>query len=211
MAGVGPRRGESPPARPVLGSLVPPGPRCSEGISPSAAKTPAPERFKVRDEFGNCVVARLHGKYADTTALILPDGQLGFPTRLVPTVEPFQPHSADQLQTLLQKKGPYADYDLWKTEHYLIFYKSTLPFAQDSGRLLEDLYRGLIEAFRRHGFPVHPTEFPLVAVIFATERDFRDHKHVDPQVRAYYEYFTNRIFFYQKSERDLLEPVWRRS
>jgi hypothetical protein len=46
----------------------------------------------------------------------------------------------------------------------------------------------------------------LVAVIFATERDFRAHKQVDPQVQAYYEFFTNRIFFYQKSERDLIEP-----
>jgi hypothetical protein len=46
----------------------------------------------------------------------------------------------------------------------------------------------------------------LVAVIFATERDFRQHKSVDPQVQAYYEFFTNRIFFYQKSDRDLIEP-----
>ena len=46
----------------------------------------------------------------------------------------------------------------------------------------------------------------MVAVIFATERDFRAHKQVDPQVQAYYEFFTNRIFFYQKSERDLIEP-----
>ncbi len=62
---------------------------------------------------------------------------------------------------------------LLKTDHYLIFYKSSLAFAQDSGRLLDDLYAGLIDAFRRNGFPVHETEFPLVAVIFATERDFR--------------------------------------
>ena len=46
----------------------------------------------------------------------------------------------------------------------------------------------------------------MVAVIFATERDFRAHKQVDPQVQAYYEFFTNRIFFYQKSERDQIEP-----
>ena len=34
---------------------------------------------------------------------------------------------------------------LLKTDHYLIFYKSSLAFAQDSGRLLEDLYRGMID------------------------------------------------------------------
>ena len=105
-----------------------------------------------------------------------------------------------------RKNGPFVDYQLLKTDHYLIFYKSTRAFAEDSGRLLEDLYRGLIDTFRRNNVPVHESEFPLVAVIFATEPDFRAHKRVDPQVRAYYEFFTNRIFFFQKSERDALEP-----
>jgi hypothetical protein len=163
------------------------------------------KRFKVRDEFGECVVARFHGQYGDKTALILPDGQLGTPNRLVPTDEPFQPKTADQLETSL-RNGPFAEFHVLRTAHYLIFFKSTLAFAQDSGRVLDDLYRGLIEAFRRNGFPVHDTEFPLVAVIFATESDFRAHKQVDRQVQAYYEFFTNRIFFYEKSERDQVEP-----
>jgi Protein of unknown function (DUF1570) len=169
------------------------------------SKRPVAKRFKVRDESGECVVARFHGQYGDKTALILPDGQLGTPTRLVPTDDPFQPLTAQQLETQL-RNGAFAEYHVLRTEHYLIFYQSTLAFAQDSGRVLDDLYKGLIEAFRRNGFPVHDTEFPLVAVIFATEKDFRAHKKVDPQVQAYYEFFTNRIFFYQKSERDQLEP-----
>jgi hypothetical protein len=175
------------------------------GAAPPETNPPEHTRFKVRDEFGECVVARFHGQDGDKTALILPDGQLGTPSRLVPTDEPFQPLTADQLETVL-RNGPFAEYHLLKTEHYLILYKSTLAFAQDSGRLLDDLYKGLIEAFRRNGFPVHNSEFPLVAVIFATESDFRAHKQVDRQVQAYYEFFTNRIFFYQKSDRDLVEP-----
>jgi len=165
----------------------------------------ANRRFKVRDEYGDCVVARFHGQYGGRTALLLPDGQICTPNRLIPTDEPFQPLTALQLQTVLHN-GPFAEYHLLNSERYLIFYKSSLPFAQDSGRLLDDLYDGLLDAFRRNGFPVHETEFPLVAVIFATESDFRAHKHVDPQVQAYYEFFTNRIFFYQKSARDQLEP-----
>ena len=92
------------------------------------------------------------------------------------------------------------------TPHYLIFYQSRFAFAQDSARLLEDLYRGLIDFCHRHEIPVHESEFPLVAVIFATDRDFRAHKQVDPEVQAYYEIFTNRIFFYEESERDRNEP-----
>ena len=126
-------------------------------------------------------------------------------TSCVPTNEPFKPLTANELKSILHK-GPFVDYQLLTTDHYLIFYKSTPAFAQDSGRLLEDLYRGLIDTFRRKNVPVHESEFPLVAVIFATEQDFLAHKSVDPQVRAYYEYFTNRIFFYQKSDRDHLEP-----
>jgi hypothetical protein len=184
---------------------VAPAPVPSSLVPAIEANPQAKERFKVLDEYGNCVVARFHGGDGAKTALILPDGQLGFANRLVPTEGPFQPLTPDQLETML-RAGPFAEYNLLKTDHYLIFYKSSLAFAQSSGRLLDDLYKGLIEAFRRNGFPVHEHEFPLVAVIFATERDFRAHKQVDPQVQAYYEFFTNRIFFYQKSERDLIEP-----
>jgi hypothetical protein len=182
--------------------------------SPLVAEDRKAPRFKVRDEFGQCVVARLHGQFGGTTAVILPDGQTalippngqpGTRTPLVPTNEPFKPLTASELESILHK-GPFAEYQLLTTDHYLIFYKSTPAFAQDSGRLLEDLYRGLIDTFRRKDVPVHEPEFPLVAVIFATEKDFRAHKSVDPQVRAYYEFFTNRIFFFQKSDRDHLEP-----
>jgi hypothetical protein len=183
----------------------PPPPAAIASSSATEPKAPPPKRFKVRDEFGNCVVARFHGEYGGKTALILPDGQLGTPNLLIPTDEPFQPLTADQLQNQL-KDGPFAEYQLLKTDHYLIFYKSTPAFAQKSGRLLDDLYEGLLEAFRRNGFPVHDSEFPLVAVIFATDDDFRAHKQVDLQVQAYYEFFTNRIFFYEKSDRDKFEP-----
>ncbi len=207
----GPAKPVAPPGAPSRpnGELEPlrqSEPPPSSDTIDDAETTPAP-RFKVRDQFDQCVVARLHGQYRDKTTLILPDGQLGTPNRLVPTDEPFKPVSSSELELLLHENdGPYADYPLLKTDHYLIFFKSTHAFAEDSARLLEDLYRGLIDKFRRYNFPVHESEFPLVAVIFATEADFRAHKKVDPQVRAYYEYWTNRIFFFQKSERDAFEP-----
>jgi len=194
------------PSPELTRSATPPRPAPASAAGSTTETRPLPsQRFKVRDEFGHCVVARFHGQFGGKTALILPDGQLGYTNRLIPTDDPFQPLTADQLQTVLAE-GPFAKCLLLKTDHYLIFYQSTLAFAQDSGRLLEDLYRGLIDTFRRNGIPVHESEFPLVAVIFATERDFRAHKQVDPQVRAYYEFFTNRIFFYQKSDHDQIEP-----
>jgi hypothetical protein len=151
------------------------------------------------------VVVRLHGQSGDTAAVLQPDGQLGWPNMLVPTDEPFVPLKAEALRDRLHK-SPYAEYQVLTSAHYVIFYQSNLAFAEESARLLEDLYRGLIHVCQKHGIPVHESEFPLVAVIFATERDFRAHKEVDPEVQAYYELFTNRIFFYQRSDQDRHEP-----
>ncbi len=212
------RPGPQRPSKPVVVSVASDRSKLDAPPPPSPAPPAAPAtladtdsssapRFKVRDKLGQCVVARLHGQNGDKPALILPDGQLGTANLLVPTDDPFRPFTAAELADQLhENKGEFADYPLLKTEHYLIFYKSTRAFAEDSGRLLEDLYRGLISAFERNNLPVHESEFPLVAVIFATEADFRAHKLVDRQVRAYYEYYTNRIFFFQKSDRDAIEP-----
>ena len=92
------------PFPPSPARLAPARRRQSHVAEPRRAKVRRhTERFKVRDEFGECVVARFHGQYGDKTALILPDGQLGTPNRLVPTDEPFQPLTADQLETVLQE------------------------------------------------------------------------------------------------------------
>ncbi len=87
---------------------------------------------------------------------------------MIPAHEPFVPVTSDELRVRLERKA-YAGFAVLTTEHYLIFYQSRLAFAQASGRLLEDLYRGLTEFCRRHGLTVHEPEFPLVAVIFANE------------------------------------------
>jgi hypothetical protein len=189
------------------------------GLRPSATQKEAPpspapaitggggeaSRFRIRDKWGACAVARLHGQHDGKTVLVQPDGQLGFPASLIPTDEPFVPMTAEALKERLER-GPYSGFQVLTTPHYLVFYQSKRTFAQDSARRLEDLYRGLIDFFQHQGLPVRESEFPLVAVIFATEQEFRAHKQVDPEVQAYYEVFTNRIFFYEESERDRIEP-----
>jgi len=141
--------------------------------------------------------------------VLLPDGQLGFPRagtdKLAYTDEPFRPETADEMsQELLA--GPFAGFHALRKGHYLVLYQSTETFAEASLKLLEELYKGLTKAFGERGIPVHEPEFPLVAVIFRTEREFRAHKKVDPDVQAYYEIFTNRIYLYQGSERDEKAP-----
>ncbi len=189
------------PAEPAL--LTPPdfGAKATEAL---AASRPIPEerRFLVRAEDGRQVVARLHGHHEGKSFLMLPDGWLGIPSMLVPTDEPFQPMTADEMAKGLQT-GAFAEFGLHRTEHYLILHQSPdAGFAISNGLLLEELYRRLIEAFRKHEVTVHEAEFPLVAVIFRTEDEFRAYREVPPDVQAYYEIATNRILFYEQASGD---------
>jgi hypothetical protein len=201
------------PARPVkfAGDLVQQcGQETPTSIPPmSTSRDSSPERIKIRDRSGRVMVARLHGEHDGQSRFILPDGQLGIPTRLIPTDEPFRPLTQDELYDLL-KRELFSTFESFKTAHYLIYFQakseSSRMFAERSGALLENLHNGLTETFRRRGIPIHELEFPLVVVIFGSEREFRAHKKVAPDVQAYYEIYTNRIYFYETSERDHLAP-----
>ena len=158
-----------------------------------------PRRIKVRDRSGRTVVARIHGGTGGETHVMLPDGQLGVPEELTFTDEPFRPATPSEVAEGLLA-GPLAGFNLKTSSHYLVFYKSTPEFAEQSARVLEGLYACLVDAFRRKEVSVHESEFPLVAVIFGTEAEFRQFREVDPQIRAYYEIYTNRIYMFETSE-----------
>jgi hypothetical protein len=54
-----------------------------------------------------------------------------------------------------------------------------------------------------HGMDVHDPEVPLVAIMFRTEREFREHSKLPRGVVAYYNILTNRIVMCEES------PLWR--
>jgi hypothetical protein len=172
-----------------------------------AAADAEPKRLRVLNPSGRPVVARVHGAGPDggPPHLMLPDGQLGIPDSLTYSDEPFRPATAEEMIDELLA-GLFRGFEVYRTAHYIVVYQSSHEFAEESGRVLENLYRGLLDVFRRWDVPVREAEFPLVAVIFRTERDFRAHKPVDPEVQAYYELYSNRISFYQTSEHDEQAP-----
>lgn len=196
-----PARGDEMATPPAL--LTPPD-FGAPAIDQLQAKLAVPEerRFLLRDEDGRQIVARLHGSHDGKTVVMLPDGRLGVPSMLVPTDEPFKPLTADELSERLLT-GPFAGFKLHRTKHYLIVYQGAGgqpdedAFARSNGVLLEDLYERLSAAFRNHDMSVHEAEFPLVAVIFKKEEDFRAFRPVAPDVQAFYEIYTNRIFLYE--------------
>ena len=162
---------------------------------------PEPRRVRLGDDHGRTLVAREYGG-PDSRMVLLPDGRLGWPNAPIYTDDPFRPFSPDDLREYLLD-GPYKHYRVHQTDHYLVFYQGSEAFARDSGTLLESLYLGLLKGFREHGLEVHDAEFPLVAVIFRKESDFREHRRVAADVQAYYEVLSNRIFFYEARDRDL--------
>ena len=193
----------------------PPEPKKPTSQSAQAAPPPAPaippapksdaKRLLVRDENGQPVVARVLGRDGDRTAVLLPDGQIGWPDGLIYTDKPFVPATKEALRDHLLARE-FAGFQAIVTKHYVVLYQGSRSFAQASAALLENLYSSLGHALNRRDVPVHEAEFPLVAVIFKTEDDFRRRKPVAPEVQAYYELLSNRIFFFEKSRRDQAAP-----
>ena len=162
-------------------------------------------QIRVRGSDGKMAVARIYGREGKEVHVLLPDGQLGIVDDPAFVPDPFVPATADEIEHDLLD-GPFAGFKSLRTVHYLNIYQSSAGFAQKSGEVLERLYKGLADAFRKFDVPVHDAEFPLVAVIFRDEADFRAHKKVAPEIQAYYEIYSNRIFFYETSAREDQSP-----
>ena len=175
---------------------------------PSPSPTPIPgsngskaKRIRVRTELGRTVVAKVQGTSEGQLHILLPDGQMGIADVPAYTDQPFVPTPVDTIINDL-KSSPFRDFETIKTPHYVIVYQGSKAFAESSAKVLEDLYKGLMGAFRKREIPVHDSEFPLLAVIFKTEEEFRAFRPVAKEIQAYYEIYSNRIFFYESSQRD---------
>jgi hypothetical protein len=182
----------APPAPPIPEASPPPPP-------PPSPADPRPRRVVLRDETGMVRVARLYACEVDPTVVQLPDGQLGVPSGLSFTDEPFVVERADQIAERLTRTA-FPGFDVHATEHYVVLYEGSDRFAEASGNLLESLYAGLLRKLGEKGLPVREAEFPLVAVIFRDEAAFRAHSEMPPDVTAYYHVLSNRIYLYETSE-----------
>ena len=165
-----------------------------------------PRRLLVRDRKGQAIVAREYGMLKDRTAVILPDGQIGWPEGLVVTREPFVTATMEEMRRSLLDDPEFTTFRVHQTAHYLVMYQCSESFAKGSADLLEKLHDGLTGTLERNGLPIEAMEFPLVAVIFRSEDDFRANRRVAPDVQACYEILSNRIFFYETSRRDQDSP-----
>jgi len=166
---------------------------------------PAPDRVKILDETGKPVIARLLEGSEGRLAL-RPDGGLSILREEPRAVDdPFVPETSEALADRLLN-STYRGFAVLTKPHYLVFYQGKKSFAQNSANLLESLYAGLFAKLKEKGLPVHDAEFPLIVVIYKTEADFRRAHRVDPDVQAFYNVASNRIYLYEQSDRDRDAP-----
>jgi hypothetical protein len=160
---------------------------------------------KIRDDdAGAIVVARVYGG-PNSTAGFMPDGRLVWFKGKVYTDEPFRADTIDELERKLTV-GTYQGFAVTKGQHYLVYSKGSKKFTEQSTHLLESLYKGLLSSLGRMGFDVHDAEFPLVAVIYRTEADFRAQTKAEREVEAFYDALSNRFFMYEIGDHDQDAP-----
>ena len=128
--------GKPRPPEPVRIAPEPPPP-------PLAPQPAEPRRVLVRDQKGRAIVAREHGMIDKRMAVLLPDGQIGWPDGLVITDRPFVPLGMDEMRRSLLDDTELTPFTVHQTAHYLIFYQSSEKFALASADLLEKLHDGL--------------------------------------------------------------------
>ena len=167
---------------------------------------PPPRSIRVGDAEGRVQIAQEYGPPSAGMAL-MPSGQIVFFNHPVYTEEAFRPATMDEMRDQLLA-SEFRGFQSRQTEHYLILYQCTPRFAEHSAKLLESLYQRLLERMTKMKFEVHAAEFPLVAVIYGDEDDFRKRRKVDPDVQAYYEVMSNRIYFYEESTRQREDPMF---
>jgi hypothetical protein len=120
--------------------------------------------------------------------------------------DPFRPltHAAlaKQLTTELG-----AGFEVVDTKHYVICTRSHRTYAQWCGALFERLYTSFHNYWRQRGLKLAEPEFPLVALVFAGEKEFAAFATKDAgadvaSAKGYYSIATNRMVLYDLTAAD---------
>jgi hypothetical protein len=113
-------------------------------------------------------------------------------------------YSFSEMKTELQKEFG-KPFDVSTTRHYLVVH----PKGERDrwANRFEDLYKRFEHYFRVRGFKLEEPPYPLVAVVFRNEDEFRRHAEdsgmpVPPSWLGYYAHNSNRTFLYNTATSD---------
>ena len=107
----------------------------------------------------------------------------------------YSAYSTSVIRTRLAREFG-RDFEVTATGHYLVVH----PRGQRDqwARRFEELYRSFVHYFKVRGFDLQKPKFPLVAVVFRTEDEYRryaerESSHVGPNTLGHYSPRSNRI------------------
>lgn len=110
----------------------------------------------------------------------------------------FRPYSPSDLRGMLQQEFGNA-YEVTSDKHYLIVF----PVGERNlwAPRFEQLYGSFLQYFTARGWRPHDPQFPLIAVVFSSEREFqayatREGSKLGPGTLGYYSPKSNRILLY---------------
>ena len=114
----------------------------------------------------------------------------------------FKPFTRDEMSKRVLAQLPKG-FDVHPTKHYLIFYDTSLAYAQWCGTLFERLYGVFTNYWTRKdkGLELTEPEFPLVAVVFADKASYLKFSRPDlgdagESIIGYFALFSNRMTMY---------------
>ena len=117
-----------------------------------------------------------------------------------PTQQEFRPLTPDELGKRLGSEfGP--GFEIVTTKHYVICSGAGKQYGQWCGTLFERLYTAFHSYWKQRGVKLVEPEFPLIALVFADEKQFAAFatKDAGPDVataKGYYSIGTNRMVLY---------------
>jgi hypothetical protein len=114
--------------------------------------------------------------------------------------EPFRPISAAVLGKQLQA-GLGAKFEVVVTKHYVICTSASREYARWCGALFERLYTSFHNYWKQRGMKLSEPEFPLVALVFAGEKEFAAFATKDAgadaaTAKGYFSIGTNQMVMY---------------
>lgn len=113
---------------------------------------------------------------------------------------PFVRYNSSELASALcQELGP--GFEAVQTRHYVIATRGSREYAQWCGDLFERLLGAFLEHWKTAGLPLEEPKWPLPAIIFEGEADFKVFATADAgsfagESKGYYSIPTNRIVLY---------------
>jgi hypothetical protein len=128
------------------------------------------------------------------------------------TSESFTPYPPSMLRGMLQQEfGP--KFDVAGTGHFLVVYPKGQSQWADR---FEDMYRSCVMYFAVRGFRLTDPQFPLVAIVFPTQEDFRHYAAKDTVpagagLLGYYSPYTNRVALYDIGDGRTSNAGWQQN